>query len=209
MKNDGVNHVCNVVDGSLGCLACSRRVSPPPDPLVERFRSLGNRTAVYAGSFDPTTNGHIWMIRAAEQIFDGLHVAVAENPDKRNAFSISDRISMLKESLSLTDAPGEKVSVGSIGHTFLALYARELGARYLVRGVRNQADFAYEQAMRNVNEEIAPDLTTVFLVPPRELTDISSSVVKGMVGPQGWESVVSKMVSPSTLERLKTWRKNP
>ena len=146
------------------------------------------------------------MIETAAKLFDKLHVAVAENSDKHCAFSLEDRMAMLVKSIPTVLADLYRITVGSVGKTYLAAHALELGATHLVRGVRNQADFAYEHVMRNVNSDIAPTLVTVFLTPPRGLIDISSSVVKGLTGPKGWERVVSPMVPLPVMNHLDNWK---
>jgi pantetheine-phosphate adenylyltransferase len=161
------------------------------------------RIAVYGLSADPPTNGHIWIVQRALEMFDMVCIAVGDNPAKKHSFSCADRIAMMKESLPYH----ARVAFGSLGSALLAKYAATLGAKYLVRGVRNSADFLYEQAMSNINAKISPGMTTVLLTPPRELVDTSSSVVKGLVNSDGWEEIVSTMVPHPVLERLKQWRK--
>ena len=69
----------------------------------------------------------------------------------------------------------------------LADYAESVGAQYILRGIRSHQDYEFERAMRNVNEDLKPEITTVFLIPPRQICEVSSSFVKGLVGPEGWE----------------------
>jgi pantetheine-phosphate adenylyltransferase len=156
------------------------------------------RKAVYAGSFDPPTNGHVFMIREGSQLFDELVVAIGVNPDKRSLFSLDERLALLRSITS--DLPN--VSVASFEARYLIDYAARAGARYILRGIRNAADFHYEQTMRNVNSDLNPAITTVFLIPPRALAEVSSSFVKGLVGPRGWRNVVRGMVPPSVFEGM-------
>jgi pantetheine-phosphate adenylyltransferase len=81
-------------------------------------------------------------------------------------------------------------------------YAQELGASFLLRGVRSSSDFEYESGMRLVNERICSFIETVFLIPPRDLSEVSSSVVKGLVGFRDWETIVSQYVPSTVHERL-------
>lgn len=143
-------------------------------------------TAVYAGSFDPPTTGHMWMIREGASIFDKLVVAVGENPDKKPTFGLDRRLAWLRE-IAGEDA---RIQVVSFRNQFLVNYARSIGATTILRGIRNESDYTYERAMRHINADLQGDITTVFLMPPRDLCEISSSAVKGMIGPEGWREAV-------------------
>lgn len=159
-----------------------------------------NRIAVYAGSFDPPTNGHLWMIQKGASIFDQLIVAIGTNPDKKSTFSIDERLSMLQQSVTGLD----NISFTHYDNKYLVDYAREVGANFILRGTRSQADFVYEQGMCNINQDINQNITTVFLMPPRELCEISSSMVKSLIGPTGWEQTVAKYVPPAVLNQIIT-----
>lgn len=148
------------------------------------------RHAVYAGSFDPITNGHLWMIENGSRLFDRLTVAIGINPDKRYRFSLDDRLLMLRESV----APFANVTVTHFENLFLVNYARQIGATVILRGIRNEQDYGYERGMRYVNGEFDANILSAFLMPPREYAEISSSFVKGLVGPTGWEDVLRKYV---------------
>lgn len=154
--------------------------------------------AVYAGSFDPPTNGHIYMISQGSRLFDELVVAVGVNPDKKYRFSLEDRMSFLNE---ITKG-FPNVRVTSFSKKYLVHYAEELKADALLRGIRNSQDLIFEQAMRNVNSDMNPDITSVFLMPPRHLVDISSSFVKGLVGPEDWQDLVARFVPEVVLKAL-------
>lgn len=155
---------------------------------------MEKRRAVYAGSFDPPTNGHEWVIAQACAMFD-LTVAVADNPDKRTRFSTRERLAMLRGIW-----PGK---LETIGNEFLAQWALDNSFHILIRGVRNAADFEYESAMSSINADIAP-VSTVLLVPPRELREVSSSMVMSLVGIDGWVDIVDKYVPASVMKVLKT-----
>ena len=81
-------------------------------------------------------------------------------------------------------------------------YAREQGAQFILRGIREAADYEFERKMRYVNADLAPHIDTVFLMPPREIAEISSTMVKGLVGPTGWENVVKQYVPDPVFQRL-------
>lgn len=159
---------------------------------------MGDRLAVYAGSFDPPTTGHLWMIKQGASIFDRLHVALGVNPEKRSLFSVEERLEMLRE--STRDLPN--VTVHAFTNQFLVRYAEAVGARFVLRGIRSTTDFEYEKAMRNINGDHAPEVSTVFLMPPRDIAEVSSSFVKGLIGPEGWEDLVRQYVVPQVFERI-------
>jgi pantetheine-phosphate adenylyltransferase len=154
--------------------------------------------AVYAGSFDPLTVGHLWMIEEGRRLFKSLRVAVGINPDKRYHFDLDERLDMLKESTR----PFRNVSISSFSNLYLVDYARSIGATHILRGIRSQADFEFERAMRNINGDFNPAITTVFLMPPRDIAEVSSSMVKGLIGPEGWEKIVRRYVPAAVFKRL-------
>jgi pantetheine-phosphate adenylyltransferase len=158
------------------------------------------RKAVYAGSFDPITLGHEWIIQQAAPLFDQLVVAIGVNPDKRPTFTVEERLGLIRE----TTSGIATCTVAAFENKYLVAFADQIGAGYVVRGIRNESDFTYERAMRHINSDLRPEVLTVFLIPPRQLAELSSSMVKGMVGPEGWESIVQRCVSPCVFQALKT-----
>ncbi len=160
--------------------------------------SSSRKHGVYAGSFDPLTVGHLWMIEQGVHLFDRLTVAIGINPNKKPAFAVDERLDLLRE--STRDLPG--VEIASFGAQFLIHYARSIGATHILRGIRSAADFEYERTMRNLNGDIEPKVTSVFLMPPRDIAEVSSSMVKGLIGPDGWEPIVRKYVPPAVYRRL-------
>jgi len=153
---------------------------------------------VYAGSFDPPTQGHMYMIQKGAQLFSRLIVSVGTNPHKHYTFSTQERVEMLRECTKGM----QNVAVDHFEGMFLVDYAESVGANYILRGIRSQADYEFERAMRNVNEDLKLAITTVFLMPPREIAEVSSSFVKGLVGPEGWESVIRPYVPEPAYEKL-------
>lgn len=146
--------------------------------------------AVYAGSFDPITNGHLWMIEEGARLFGTLVVAIGTNPDKTYTFDLESRLEMLRGCIHHLD----NVTVDVFENQYLVNYAQEIHARYILRGVRDSKDYAYERGMRHINADLQPAITTSFLIPPRELAEVSSSFVKGLIGPVGWQDVVKRYV---------------
>ncbi|MBV8466285.1 MAG: pantetheine-phosphate adenylyltransferase [Burkholderiales bacterium] len=165
------------------------------------------KRAVYAGSFDPVTNGHLWMIERGYELFDEMIVAIGVNPEKRATFNVQEREAMLRE--VTCHLPNLKVA--SFENQFLVNYARSVGANYILRGIRNSADYEFERTMRYINSDLVPEVATVFLMPPRDYAEVSSTMIKGLVGPDGWEEVLRKYVPPAVHRRFieLTLSKNP
>ena len=153
------------------------------------------RRAVYAGSFDPVTHGHLWMIGQGVALFDELIVAIGINPAKKCTFPLEDRLKTLDEVI-WTELSGfaEDIRVDSFESEFLVNYAGSVDADYILRGIRSVEDYGYERGIRHINSDLHPDITTVFLMPPREISEVSSSLVKGLIGPTGWQEVVKQYV---------------
>jgi len=158
-------------------------------------------TAVYAGSFDPPTNGHVWMIERGAILFDRLIVAVAQNPEKAYTYPLETRLGWLEQICGAHP----NVEVADIQNRFLARYAADVGAGHILRGIRDEEDYRYERGMRYINSDLNEGLTTVFLMPPRGMGQISSSFVKNMIGPAGWEPIVERYVPPVVFADLKAW----
>jgi pantetheine-phosphate adenylyltransferase len=156
------------------------------------------RIGVYAGSFDPLTKGHLWMIEQGAHLFDRLIVAIGSNPDKKCAFPLEERLSMLQE----TTKPNANVSIATFSNKYLIHYAQSVGATHILRGIRSAGDYEYERTMRNVNADLDSGICTVFLMPPRDIAEISSSMVKGLIGPAGWKTIVRKYVPAPVYRRL-------
>lgn len=157
-----------------------------------------NRIGMVAGSFDPITNGHEWLIRQALEVCDKVFVVVGNNPAKKYMFHEIARAQMI------ADVVGDsRVEVMFLMNDLLINVARERGCNFLIRGIRNTQDFEYEMQLQLINRKICPGIETLFLIPPRELTEVSSSTVKGLVGFKGWEDVVSTYVHPVVLDKLK------
>lgn len=151
---------------------------------------------IYAGSFDPPTNGHKWMIEQGARLFDELVVLVAVNPDKRGFLSEKQRLEALRG--MLVNGPAN-VRVEGMNSGFLVDYAARMGATHLLRGIRNATDFEYEKSMARMNARMEPAIQTVFLTPPPELEEVSSSFVRGFIGVAGWQRWVKACVPPNVF----------
>jgi pantetheine-phosphate adenylyltransferase len=152
------------------------------------------RTAIYPGSFDPPTNGHLDVIKRALNIFDRLIVAVIVNTSKETLFTIKEREEMLLEiyggrkNIEITSFDG-----------LLVDYASKVGAHTIIRGLRAVSDFEYEFQMALMNRRLNPDIQSVYLMPAPEFTYLSSSIVKEVHSLGG---DVSKIVSPGVVKCL-------
>lgn len=156
------------------------------------------RTAVYAGSFDPLTNGHLWMIQRGLELFDRLYVAIGSNPSKSYTFTVEKRLQLLRDSIPSC----ERLTISEFNNRYLVNYANEVGAQYILRGIRSSHDYEYERVMRHINGDMAPDITTTFLMPPRDIAELSSSMVKSLIGPKGWEKSVRRYVPEPVFAAL-------
>lgn len=155
-------------------------------------------SAVYAGSFDPPTNGHLWMIQRGLEMFERLIVAIGSNPSKSYTFSVDERLELLRASIP----SAERLTIAHFDNRYLVHYAREQDAKFILRGIRGPNDYEYERVMRHVNADLAPAITTIFLMPPRDMAEVSSSMVMGLVGPVGWEDQVRRYVPAPVFEAL-------
>lgn len=129
--------------------------------------------AIYPGTFDPITNGHLDLVARASRLFYKVKVAVAVNAGKTPLFSLEERINLVK------GATSKHANVEVIGFDNLLVdCARQYGATVILRGLRAVSDFEYEFQMAGMNRNLAPELETLFLTPPEQYTFISSSVIK-------------------------------
>ncbi len=161
--------------------------------------TMSPRKAVYAGSFDPLTNGHLWMVEQGLRLFDHLTVAIGINPEKRYTYGLEERLDILRASLPDSDS----LEIAHFENRYLVDYAAEVGAGYILRGIRSAQDYEFERGMRHMNAQLDGTISTVFLMPPSSLSELSSSMVKGLVGPEGWEEHVQKLVPAPVFEALK------
>jgi pantetheine-phosphate adenylyltransferase len=156
--------------------------------------------AIYPGSFDPITLGHIDVIGRAATIFDKLIVAVLVNPRKSPLLDLDERIATIREAVTeaLPDAAGRVDVAGFDGLT--VDYAREVGARFIVRGLRAVSDFESEMQMAHTNRKLYPEIDTIFLMTALEHAYLSSTLVKEIASFGG---DVSQMVPRAAARRLR------
>lgn len=156
--------------------------------------NYAERIALYPGSFDGFTYGHVDLIQRARKLFDRLIVGIAENPNKRPWFSIEERVELVRE----CTAQWKNVEVMPL-EGLTVHFARKLGAQFILRGLRAVSDFEFEFQMAITNYQLNQDVETIFLAPDREYIFLSSSTVKEV-----WRlgGDVSKFVPPPVLHAL-------
>ncbi len=155
--------------------------------------------AIYPGTFDPITNGHIDIVTRAASMFDKVVLAIAASPSKKPMFSLDERIALAEQ------ATAHLVNVEVIGFSdLMANFARAQQANILIRGLRAVADFEYEMQLAHMNRHLMPILESVFLMPCKEWSFISSSLVKEVARHQGDVShFLPANVQQALLNKLK------
>ena len=151
--------------------------------------------AIYPGSFDPLTNGHLDLIARASRIFDHLVVAILRNSAKDPLFTVEERVAMLSEGVAEFD----NVSVSTFDG-LLVEFAREERAQAVVRGIRAISDYEYEFQMALMNRRLSPELETIFLMPDAKYSFVSSRLVKEVFNLGG---SVDGLVPKFVVERMK------
>lgn len=182
------------------------------------MKSIG----VVAGSFDPITHGHAWLIEKSALLVDELHIVIGVNPAKKYWFNENERLHMVRAVVESLDQEsrvpvfksrpnfpagslslhGTKTEIHFLSKDLLIHFAGTVNATHLIRGIRNAVDFNYETQMAAVNRRIDPTIETFYLSPPSELSEVSSSTVRGLVGFTNWQSIVSSYVHPVVLSAL-------
>ncbi len=132
-----------------------------------------SRLAIYPGSFDPLTNGHLSLIQRGLKIFDGLVVAVAHNPDKRPLFTPAERMQLIRDAVG----PDARVEVDSFDG-LLVDYANKRGVHTVLRGLRAVSDFEYEFQLANMNRKLDPEFDSVFVMTGEDYFYVSAKLVR-------------------------------
>jgi pantetheine-phosphate adenylyltransferase len=160
-------------------------------------------SAIYPGSFDPITNGHVDIIERGLKVFDRVVVAVLKNPKKRPLFTTKERVRMIQELF----ASRSEVEVRAFDG-LLVDFARAQGTTVVIRGLRALSDFEYEFQMALMNRSLAPDIETFFMMPSVDYTFLSSSVVREVAGLGGSvEGLVPGPVARKLRDRLRGSKK--
>ena len=152
------------------------------------------KTAIYPGSFDPITKGHLDILKNASEIFDKVIIAVAHNGEKKGFLTVDERVKLIKESIKEFD----NVEVDSFEGLTIE-YAKKHGAEVLIRGLRAVSDFEYEMQLSQTNSALCSDIKTVFLTTKPKYNFISSSTIKEILNNGG---DISKFVPECVFEYL-------
>lgn len=158
-----------------------------------------SRLAIFPGSFDPLTVGHVDILDRAARLFDRVIVAVLVNAEKRPLFSADERVAIIREAI----AGRAGLDVEAFDGLLMELAARR-GASAIVRGLRNGLDFDYEQPMALMNRHLAPNVETVFLVPDGKVAHVSARLVRDIAANGG---SVAGLVPPGVEARLAARRR--
>jgi pantetheine-phosphate adenylyltransferase len=156
--------------------------------------------ALYPGTFDPPTNGHVDLIERGSKLFDHLTVAILVNPVKNPLFTVDERVEMLEEATG----PLGNVSVATFDGLMVA-FARKIGASAVLRGIRAISDYEHEFQTALMNRRLAPDVETVFLQPAGRYSFVSSRMVKEVFSFGG---DISGLVPPNVVKKLRARIKN-
>ena len=152
------------------------------------------KIALYPGSFDPITNGHLDVLERASAMFDEVVIAVLKHPEKQSFLTVEQRVELIKDAIK----DMKNVSVDSFDGLTVE-YARRIGAKFLIRGLRTITDFEYEVQLCQTNQVIAPDIDTVFLSTKPQHNFISSSIVREL---SKHKTDISKFVPKNVVEYL-------
>lgn len=152
------------------------------------------RTAVYPGSFDPLTNGHVDIVERCKALFGHVYLGILRNPQKQPLFTLEERLEMVSELYS-----GDEQVTAQSYDGLLVEYAESVGAHAIVRGLRAATDFEYELQMALMNRRLQDRIETLFMVPHEEFTFVSSSLVKEVASLGG---SITGLVPPIIEERL-------
>ncbi len=157
------------------------------------------RIAVYPGSFDPVTYGHLDIIRRSQELFDLIIVAVNDNPSRDMLFTGDERVGMVKEFIGdLSRVQVERFE------GLLVDYAQEKGAGFIIRGLRALSDFEYEFQMNLMNRRLNPHIETIYLITNQDYSYLSSSIIKEIVRLRGSTSgLIPESVREKLLKKMK------
>lgn len=155
----------------------------------------------YAGSFDVFTNGHLWVVKAGLEIADTMTIIVADNPAKKYYFPNYIRKQIIQNIL-IDEKLNDRVNVIISSNEYVALRIAEYGITHMIRGIRNSVDFDQEKLIQQANYTMFGGIKTIFVMPPAELESVSSSFIKGLIGPSYWPSYVKVLVPLATGNAL-------
>ena len=150
---------------------------------------------IYPGTFDPITNGHLDIAERAASLFDHVILAIANNPKKKSLFTVNERIDLIQTSIEHLD----NISVSSTA-TLIVRFAKENEAVALIRGLRSISDFEYEFQMALMNRSLAPEISTIFMMPDEKYMHLNSTVVKEIAALDGNKSAYVPAIVEAQLK---------
>jgi pantetheine-phosphate adenylyltransferase len=156
------------------------------------------RIGIYSGSFDPLTHGHLWVISQGVKLFDELYIAVGTNVSKNHIFEWDFRIQMVKENVKFKNIKVDKLQGTIIDFAKNILRIEESATTTLLRGIRNAKDITYESNLCDQIREFDDGLQTVFVIPPAEYIDVSSTNIRKAAEAKDWDYVMCR-VQPKIL----------
>ncbi|RKX59830.1 MAG: pantetheine-phosphate adenylyltransferase [Thermodesulfobacteriota bacterium] len=159
---------------------------------------MNKKIAIYPGTFDPITNGHLDLIKRAIKIFDKVIVAIGENPAKKPLFSLEERLFMAKEAVKELHQ-SHKIEV-EIFSGLLVEFAKKKSACAIIRGLRAVSDFEYEMQLALMNRKLSNSIDTIFLIPSLKWIFLSSSIIKEAAKFGGY---IEDLVPPIVAKKLK------
>lgn len=184
----------------------ANRISIKADFYTPIKQNTPKKVGIISGSFDPITLGHMWVIEKALDIVDEVIIAIAHNSSKKYLFSRSEREILVEETLieNLSKDQMSRVKIMFIPNNELTVsFAAAHGAKFIFRGIRGLTDFEYENNLNLIQTKLAPDIDTIFLMPPRELIEVSSSLIKNSLHLREWERIAKPYVSCCVFKKLK------
>ena len=177
------------------------------DALIEEGVAMV-KLAIYPGSFDPITNGHLDLLNRGLKIFDRIIIAIAANPAKQPLFSLEERLELIRASLQ--DHPKKESILVDTFRGLLVDYVRKVEANAIIRGLRAVSDFEYEFQMALMNRKLSSEIETLFLMTGLRWIYISSRIIKEVVMSGGCvEGLVPEPVEKKLIERLNPLQQSP
>jgi pantetheine-phosphate adenylyltransferase len=166
---------------------------------------MREKNAVYAGSFDPVHNGHMFVIKEGSKLFDNLFVVIGNNTTKNHLFSKDEREEFVSE--LMVYYPNIFVST-LLENELTADFANKNRCDYMLRGLRDSQDLIYESSIQFVNSQLYPDIQTIFLNTPMEFQYISSSVIRELLKLKKYDLLKEKYIYPTICEKvIEAWEK--